>query len=265
MIGLTLIMALFVTCGTPQPTLTPVPPIPTATPTAVPPTPTATPIPEWDYVALGDSHVALRISYVDPYAAHIEDDLGVKVRLERWGVSGMTSGELLDRLRNNQKLRDAISEAEVVTLVIGPNDLYWPLVDPDGRGNCGGEDLRDCIRDALESFRVNYDAIIAELFTLCSSKTIIRTMTNHYGNLRYWGFNEDLRPFFEPLNDHIVQAASENNIPVALAHLAFNGPDGDEDPADKGYLASDGVHASELGATVIADLHQELGYEYTCP
>ena len=222
--------------------------------------------PVWDYVALGDFEVSRLVSYVDPYAAHIEDDLGVKVRLEkRWGVEGMTSGQLLLRLRSSQMLRDHISEAEVVTLVIGFNDVGLQLIGPYKRGDCGGEDNRDCIRDALESFRVNYDAIIAELFTLCSSKTIIRTMTNYYGNLRYWSFKEDLRPFIEPLNDHTVQAASENNIPVALAHLAFNGPDGDEDPADKGYLASDGVHASELGAAVIADLHQELGYEYTCP
>ena len=255
MIGLILILLLFVTCGTlqPTPTLTPVPP---------------TPIPEgtiWDYVAVGDSEVAMPVSYVDPYAAHIEDDLGVKVRLNKWGISGMTSGQLLDHLYYNQKLRDAIGEAEVLTLVIGSNDVAGQLIGPYKRGDCGGEDNRDCIREKLESFRVNYDSIIAELFTLCNSKTIIRTMTNYYGSLEGWGVDDDLRPFFEPLNDHIIQAASENNIPVALVHLAFNGPDGDEDPADKGYLASDGVHASELGAAVIADLHQELGYEHTCP
>jgi lysophospholipase L1-like esterase len=220
---------------------------------------------EWDYVALGDSTVVVGGGYAAPYAAHIEADLDVKIRLSNRGVLGMKSGELLDQLRNNQELRDAISEAEIATLVIGFNDLGWPLIDPDGRGNCGGADTADCIRDALESFRVNYDAIIAELFTLCSSKTIIRTMTYPYGSLEHWGFDEDLRPFFEPLNDYIVQAASENNIPVALVHLAFNGPNGDEDPADKGYLASDGLHISEVGAAVIADLHQELGYEYTCP
>ncbi len=209
--------------------------------------------------------MALHGSYAVPYAAHMEADLGVKVRLDNRGVPGKESAWLLGNLRNNQQWRDAISEAEIVTLVIGANDLNWPLIGPYKSGDCGGEDNRDCLRDALESFRVNYDAIVAELFTLCSSKTIIRTMTYHYYSLGNWGLDEDLRPFFEPLNDLIIQAASENNIPVALVHLAFNGPDGDEDPADKGYLASDGLHTSEVGAAVIADLHQELGYEYTCP
>lgn len=279
MVGVTLVMLLLIGCGAPPAspvseapvaTSTPVPQTPTPTPvlstaTPAPITPTVTSPPEWDYVALGDSIVALGDSYAVPYAAHIEADLGVKVKLYNRGVSGMMSGELLGKLRSDQYLRDIISEAEVVTIVIGTNDLFWPLVFPDVRGDCDGADTTDCVRDALESFRVNYDAIIAELFTLCSSKMIIRTMTYQPGSLGEFGFDGDLRPFYGPLNDHIIQASSENNIPVALVHLAFNGPDGDEDPADKGYLASDGLHTSKVGAAVIADLHQELGYEYTCP
>ena len=233
------------------------------TPTPMPPTPTSPP--EWDYVALGDSIVAQYYSYAKPYAAHIEADLGVKVRLNNRGINGMDSYGLLNSLRSNQVWRDRISEAEIVTLVIGDADLIYALIGDYQRGDCGGEDNRDCLRDALESSRMNYDAIIAELLTLCSSKTIIRTMTYYYGSLEDYGFDGDLRPFYEPLNDHIIQTAAENNIPVALVHLAFNGPDGDEDPADKGYLADDGLHPSEVGAAVIADLHRELGYAYTCP
>lgn len=204
-------------------------------------------------------------SYAVPYAAHIEADLGVRVRLDNRGVAGMKSDELLELLLSDQELRNAISGAEIVTLVIGFNDLGLALTDPNGRGNCGSADTADCLRDALEAFKRNYDAICAELFTLCSSKAIIRTMTYHYGSLNQWGFYDDLRPFFEPLNDYIVQAASENNIPVALVHLAYNGPEGDEDPVAKGYLMPDRLHPNKEGAAVIADLHRELGYEVTCP
>jgi lysophospholipase L1-like esterase len=210
------------------------------------------------------SHALLN-SYAVPYAAHIEADLGVKVRLDNRGVGGMKSGELLELLLTDQELRDAISEAEIVTLVIGINDLFWQLVQPYARGDCGDAETTDCLRGALESFKVNYDAIIAELFRLCSSRTIIRTMTYHYPSLNEWGFSGDTRPYYEPLNDHIIQIASENNIPVVLVHLAFNGPEGDEDPVEKGYLMPDRLHPSKEGAAVIADLHRELGYEPTCP
>jgi lysophospholipase L1-like esterase len=121
------------------------------------------------------------------------------------------------------------------------------------------------VRYALETFRANYDTIIAELFTLCSSGAIIRTMTYYYGSLADSGYDGDLRPFYVPLNDHIIQASAENGIPVALVHLAFNGPDGDGNAEVKGYLSADGLHPSAAGAALIADLHRELGYEPTCP
>jgi len=219
---------------------------------------------EWDYVALGDSTVPGR-SYVVYYAAHIEADLGVKVTLDNWGRAGLTSANLLGILRNNHELRNAISEAEVVTFVIGANDVV-PAFERYARGgDCGGADNQDCIRGALTSFRANYDAIIAEILTLRSTDdTIIRTMdyflpvVNEYKKL---GVYEDVKTHWEAFNEHIAQAASEHNIPVARVYLALNGPNGDEDPADKGYIASDGRHLSEAGHALVAEVHRELGYE----
>jgi hypothetical protein len=195
----------------------------------------------------------------------MEADLGAKVELDNWGRVNLGSFGLLSELRDNQRLRDAIGEAGIVTLVIGANDLLSPLSSLLKREDCGGEDIRDCLRDEIESFEANYDAILAELLTLCSSKTIIRTMTYAPGSLEDWDFDGDPVALFEPLNDHIIQASSENNIPVALVHVAFHGPDGDQDPMDKGYLAADGLAPNEMGAAVIADAHRELGYEFTCP
>jgi len=60
-----------------------------STATAVAPEPGAS----WDYVALGEStpdcwRVSLHECYVNPYAEHIETDLGVKVTMHNWAVSG---------------------------------------------------------------------------------------------------------------------------------------------------------------------------------
>jgi lysophospholipase L1-like esterase len=46
---------------------------------------------------------------------------------------------------------------------------------------------------------------------------------------------------------------------------AFNGPNHDQDPRDKGYIGSDGMHTNETGQDIIADLLRELGYEYSVP
>ena len=239
---------------------------------APPGTPAVTPTeatPTWDYVALGDSvpagyGVGGR-SYVVYYAEHMEADLGVKVTVHNWGGGGLSSDGLLVMLRNNQELRNAISEAEVVTFEIGANDMKVPL-QVYRFGSCGGADNLDCCRERLTSFRANFDAIIAEILSLRSTTdTIIRTMEYGYpwvNRDKELGIYEDLKPcFVEAFSEHIVQAASEHNIPVARVYLAFNGPNGDEDPGDKGYMQSDGEHPSEAGHALIADLHRELGYE----
>ena len=239
---------------------------------APPGTPAVTPTeatPTWDYVALGDSvpagyGVGGR-SYVVYYAEHMEADLGVKVTVHNWGGGGLSSDGLLVMLRNNQELRNAISEAEVVTFYIGGNDevgmeyLYRT-------GTCGGADNLDCCRETLTSFSANYDAIIAEILSLRSTTdAIIRTANLYFpfvNEHKELGIYEDFKKHcHEAFSEHIVQAASEHNIPVARVYLAFNGPNGDEDPTDKGYIQSDGEHPSEAGHRLIADLHRELGYE----
>jgi hypothetical protein len=74
------------------------------------------------------------------------------------------------------------------------------------------------------------------------------------------GIFEDVTPYVKAFNEYVVQVASEHNIPVARVYLAFNGPNGDEDAADKGYM-SDLWHTNSVGAALIADLYRELGYE----
>ena len=291
-----MLVVLLVGCTTPQPaptstpiaaapTFTPVPPTatplpPTKTPTSVPPTLTLTPVPatptaaptrvQWTYAALGADDVSRRPGYPDFYTEHIEEDLGVEVKVSRLGEGNDPSSSILTRLQWREDPRgrswpEVVSAADVVTLRIGANDVAWLLINKHGTGECGGEDDLDCVREAVETFKANYDAILTELLELCKPGAIIRTMTLHYESLAKWGFDGDVKPFLEPMNDYIIQAAAEHNIPVALAHVAFHGPDGDQDPAAMGYVTADGKHLSELGATVVSDLLQELGYESTCP
>lgn len=121
-----LVLLLVSACSTPQPTA---PPLPTATPE---PSPAATATPEppiWDYVALGDSVVGQigDYAYINHYTAYLEADLGVKVIQHPHGVGGYRSIQVLDRIRNDQAVRDELREAEVVTVFIGANDVDYKL------------------------------------------------------------------------------------------------------------------------------------------
>lgn len=258
MIGYPLIFLLLVACGTTEPT-----PIPTATPI---PEPTATPTSasaeapaEWLYVALGDSEAVccgLR-SYPQYYAEFIEQDLNIKVQLRNHGVSGLTSGELLERL-GTERYQDAVREAQVVTIVITMEDL---LTCPQGD--------RECAEEQLATAMANYAAILEEILTLTSTgDAIIRAQTYDNPFVNRWkeqGVLEERKSMFDRWNQRIVEIATEYDIPVARVYQDFNGPDGNQDPGDKGYIWTDGLHNNDAGVRRMAELLRELGYEPLAP
>ena len=69
----------------------------------------------------------------------------------------------------------------------------------------------------------------------------------------------------EALNKTVVEVCSEHKVGVADVFSAFNGPDHQEDPRDKGYIGRDGEHTNNLGKEVIAQTLRDLGYEPTVP
>jgi lysophospholipase L1-like esterase len=118
-------------------------------------------------------------------------------------------------------------------------------------------------------YKTDTDAIMAEILSLRSTDdTIIRATTWPFPWINEWkseSILEEVHPYFTATNEYVIQAASEYNIPVARVDWTFNGPDGHEDPEDKGYLAPDRFHPNQVGWGLIADLFRELRYEPLAP
>ena len=222
----------------------------------------------WDYVALGDSTPArygVSHSYVDYYAEFIEEDLGVQVEVHNYSRSGQTTSSLLGQLRDREELREAIQEAEVITIWAGWNDLSTPL-DKYRSELCGGKDNLDCIREAVAELNANVDAILDEILSLTSPRdALIRIADVGIPFVKTWTYNgwfDALQgPCYEVWRDHLIEAAEERGITVVYTYHVLNGPNGDR-AVDEGITQNDGVHFNEEGHRLIARLHREAGYAH---
>ncbi len=220
---------------------------------------------EWDYVALGDSQ---SYGLFPRYAIFLEQDLGVKINLHNRTVGGQHSSELLRQLRENRDLQDALRKAKVVTFNV-PLAVFrgrGPIFDA---GMCGGADNQDCLREAVKVYQEDTTAIFAELVSLCNpSKTLIRTMDTHQLMIRQakaQGRFQVVKIYWQAANKCVIEAATKHRIPVARVYEAFNGPNGDDDPQDKGLMSADELHPTPGGNDLLAKLFRELGYQYAPP
>jgi lysophospholipase L1-like esterase len=233
----------------------------------------------WSYTALGDSQAfgALALpfhGYAFQYRAALQNDTGNTALLYNLGVPEWTSSDLLRGLRSSFVIRPVVRFSQVVTFNIGGNDLN-PARSKYKTGVCGGSDNQDCLRSAVTQFKLNWDGILAELRHLRNlNRTIVRTMdiynpyvTEDQASNSWIDPSPDPNDFYvikfylEQVNSYIAQTAAAEGISCAPVYATFNGPNGDQDPKAKGYIAFDNLHPSDFGHTVIAGLVRNLGYQ----
>jgi lysophospholipase L1-like esterase len=216
------------------------------------------------YTALGDSiatGIWARSGYVGVYSEHLRTDVAPSVQLTNLAVNGWTTSDLLAALRSNDSYRNAVRSADVVTVSIGGNDLLLAR----GRfmqGACGGTANADCLRETTDRILVNWDSILDEILEIVGPRpAAIRTMDvyNPYAGVDAARLSV-LKPYLDEINAYICLSAELRGIPCARVYAAFNGPDGDGDPVQQALIAFDGIHPSDSGHALIADLLRDVGY-----
>lgn len=229
---------------------------------------------EWHYVAFGDSTVFYPRGSGSPaagmiyqYAHMLEEDLGVDIVLNSYASGSGGAEMLIDRVQSSDLVRDAVAAADVVTLQIPLHNLDPAMrlyrSDPEA---CGGEDNQDCLREAFGQYKRDTEAIFAEVTALSDpSEVLIRARDTYLfsvGELKESGDLEVLNRYWRDAQEHVHAVAEQHGIPVASVYDGFMGPDGTDDPAEKGWMMDDLIHPNEQGAQVMAQLMRELGYEY---
>jgi lysophospholipase L1-like esterase len=222
-------------------------------------------------VVLGDSLLAEDMSVLpEAYAAHIEEDLGVEVEIQNLAVGGETIRSLLANVSKYPWYREPLQEAEVILISVGGGDLPQMEKRFFG-GECGGADNQDCLREQIEDSKANWDALLSEIVSLADPReTLIRPIIP--GVLEYYArLYKDQPDDVEVYNSYVValyeymaRSCAEWDISVLDLYALYDGPNADPSLPELAGTG-DGVHISDEGDAVIADLLQGLGYGFAKP
>lgn len=229
---------------------------------------------EWDLLWISDSS---GWDVAEIYAAYIEEDTGIPVNVYDYWDGGLSAGTVLDILEGGDhpdaqldKIPELIPEVEVIVFYTNPEESLDPQAPMDW--NCAHSSAKTyvnaCEMDTFALYTQHLVSIYEHIFDLRDGQpVIIRAFDAYNPTLARWekdGTFDACQVCWGNYNTAIHQAAAKFNIPVAKVYDAWNGPDHDQDPNDKGYT-KDGIHPNELGAQVIAEELRKLGYDPVAP
>ncbi len=126
-----------------------------------------------------------------------------------------------------------------------------------------------CGPESFEQYTADLKALWAEILALRGGKPTILRATDIYNPLaspwREAGVFEACTECWQNMSNAARLAAEAHNIPFLSRFDAFNGPNHDEDPREKGYIRGDGEHPTDLAGQFAAELLSQMGYEPVSP
>jgi len=203
---------------------------------------------------------------IHTYIEMLEEDLGVHVNMQMPGMGPCCSPPVIAEYLTSDQAKSELEGADVVIIESPVSGLaYWVATVAGFEGldpaDCGGDDNQQCLRDSLAEYKDG----VAEIFSLLTatvdpSETLIRAVDAYY--LPFGDASQVTNPYWQEAQEFFAETAAEYGIPTASMFAAFNGPDGTDNPQDRGLIGTDGVHPSEAGAVLIAELIHDLGYDF---
>lgn len=255
---------------------------PAATPTPVPPVtlPPAKPSPAPAQMPTGPG-VEWRLTMISEssgwglgqaFAKQIEKDVGVKVALDNFAIGNLSAGEVLQVLQTGkgtsstlEELPAVLKRADVVVMFGNPM-LSVDAATADSINYCFSRFApAPCSPKSFEKYSADLKGIWAQVIELRSGQpTILRAIDVASPFVNDWKKHQTFEACtvcWECVSNAAHQAAEAYHIPFLSRYDLFNSPQHDQDPADNGYIGSDGVHPSDRADQLTAELLSKLGYE----
>jgi hypothetical protein len=227
----------------------------------------------WHLVSLGDSTptgkgVNINHSYVYIYASYIEEDFGVDVEVHNWATNEIqTVANWVEKVCNNEELREDLRNADVITIWLGWHDLV-AFIFSKISGNSHDEVVADSLREITNPMQDAFDSLLSEIVSLATpDETLILIADVGIPSLfvvkwkKEGTFDIWKQHAYEVWHNYIIQAAAKHNVHVVPTYELINGANGDRVMPSE-YMQADKVHFNEQGHKMIADIHRKAGYRY---
>jgi predicted dienelactone hydrolase len=256
------------------PAPTPIPPTSTPSSSSGPSESAQMPETEWHLVVIGDSSLG---GLGKAFASQMENDLGVQVVLRNHVLGNLSAGRVLRALEAeappslswDEELANDLRQAEVVVMFVNPVasiDAEMPL---DLDGCFANHAPASCGPETFAQYTADLKAIWARILELRAGRPTILRATDIYNPLvSPWneaGVFDACTECWENMSHAARLAAEAYNIPFLSRYDAFDGPNHDEDPREKGYIHADGEHPTELASQFTAELLSQMGYDPVTP
>jgi hypothetical protein len=222
----------------------------------------------------------------DEYAARIEQDLGVQVKVhDLWG-GNLPVSTILDALRGkphtwisalSEEHIDPIPYIEMAEVIVvygnewgsqtAEHPWVWSCYEEEPYPVC--RETTSCGPETFAQYEANLAAIFEEIFAIRGGEPVILRTVDLYlpwGPLEAWrACNEEeiCKQCHLNWSDAIHRVADKYGVPVAGLLKAFSGPDLSLDMPREFIM--DDRHPSAKGAAAIADVLADLGYEPVAP
>ena len=204
------------------------------------------------YLSLGDS-LAVGLNSngkkVNSYGDYIKDYFDKKGKLEiyinEYAKSGYRSIDLLNDIKNNKKLRiqkkvitlkNALVKADIITLSIGANDLFYKLK----LGSPNPDDVE--IYEYVDQVFYDMENLFSELRSITKEKIYVLGFYNPFVVSSVDSAN-DIEPVIEYANEKLEWLSNEYNIRLINVQNVFSSgknmlsSDYEIYPTDNGYKA----------------------------
>jgi hypothetical protein len=222
----------------------------------------------WDLVWITDSMGA---GVAEAWADRIEEAEGVEVRMHNHTTDLLSLVQVRDWLNDRAVLRDEVADTEIIVVYGNPLKSGIPM----DTGTCVSTSPtpRDPPHLYTAADLAPYGDVLRDIYDLvfelrAGQPTVIRAFDEFNGMLADWreaGIEEECTAAWESQSEALREAADEYKVAFASFYGEFNGVDYDEDAREKGYIASDGRHASPEGVLAQAEVLHALGYDPIVP